>query len=471
MSYIIPNATDVGGGLKYKNINQSEPDSLDIEALGLRANWLRSGGEVTASGGALNVAAGVAVINGVPYSFSAPTARTPTPATNARFDLVVARLTGGTVSVAFVTGTDSSTNPTLPKSRSVMLTGFDGNTCVDPATDVLLAAIYVDAGAVASANIVDKRIVDARPVTRTGTAVPTNQAYDVIGDIVIYGGVTYVKVSSTVWDQVANAAAVAAAGFPIGSIFAWPGVNDPNASQYKECDGSLVSKTTYPDLYAALKGGRPTSPYGESGGSFYLPKVNDGRIIVGDVANNIGVAGGSNTVTLSTANLPSHDHSVTVGNHSILDHSSVDATNHSGGVTYYAVNPGGAHYHTTQMHTHMGAVVYRPYTAHNGYHIGQNVSHTTDAFHVDVLQVNEENPGNPYGPAEVDAQETSEELMFISTSAPNTNSAVPSTHAHTFQINDHTISSHNVSSIAIGSGTSYSNQPLYLSMRWFIRVL
>jgi uridine kinase len=104
MALIVPNATATGSSNKYSNINQAEPDSVDFEALGNTLNYIRSGGGVTvADGNTVNVAAGVAIINGVPYSFAADNFLS-TQATQTRFDLVVVRLAGSTAALTVVAG-------------------------------------------------------------------------------------------------------------------------------------------------------------------------------------------------------------------------------------------------------------------------------------------------------------------------------------------------------------------------------
>ncbi|MBU1076587.1 MAG: phage tail protein [Spirochaetes bacterium] len=56
---------------------------------------------------------------------------------------------------------------------------------------------------------------------------------------------------------------------PAGSIMMWPGSSPPQG--WLECDGSAMAKSTYPELYSALKDGGATCIYGDSGGNFSLP--------------------------------------------------------------------------------------------------------------------------------------------------------------------------------------------------------
>ena len=75
---------------------------------------------------------------------------TAAPTTGNRFDLVVARLTTGTVAVTYITGTASTTNPTFPTITTA---------------DVVLAAIYRRT----SQSIVSNDIIDKRTFVRSQT--------------------------------------------------------------------------------------------------------------------------------------------------------------------------------------------------------------------------------------------------------------------------------------------------------------
>lgn len=466
MAYVIPNAVDTGAGQRYSNINQAEPDSLDIEALGLRNNWIRSGGETTVAGGQYSVTAGVAVVAGVPYTFAAKGVTSVTSATNARFDLIIVRVTAGSAAIVTLQGTDSALNPVLPRSKTVLPTGtYDSAYHVNPDTDVLLSALYVTGSPITTASLVEKRTVDTRPLTRTVNAVPTDSDADLIGDVAIYNGVVYVKTTDSAWTQVAYQSSVEDAAFPVGAIFAWPSPADP-VGDYLECNGQSVSKATYSALYAILKGAEAESPYGETTTNFSLPKLDDDRTIFGSSAGNIGTSGGVDSITLSTGNLPSHTHSVSISNHSNLTHTI------GGAVGTGPTATTGAHAHTTQKHQHQGALIYRSYGDHNGFHVSENTdgNHavdmaTVDAFHVDVIGINEGST-NPFT-SETDAIEDDGVTNFRNNSNPNT--ASNGDHAHNVTITAHSISAHSVTEASVGSGEAVSTKPKYLNMRWFIK--
>ena len=168
MALIVPNATDAGTALRYTNINQSEPDSLDIEVLSNTGNYVRFGGVATQSSGNISISAGVAVIGGVPYAFSSYSFSNSAPVNN-QFTVAIVRLSGTTASVTTLSGTDSATNPVFPKSKSTAtaaeLSANTGN-LFDPATDVLLCSVWrASPSSTTDGHLVDKRVVKTGPIT------------------------------------------------------------------------------------------------------------------------------------------------------------------------------------------------------------------------------------------------------------------------------------------------------------------
>lgn len=321
MALIVPNATATGSSKKFVNINQAEPDSVDLESLGNTQNYIRSGGGVTvASSNSVTVAAGVAVIQGVPYSFSSSTVTETLPTTDSRFDLVVARLTSGSVSVVVITGTADATNPTLPQSKSTLLSGVSTANTYDPATDAVIASIYLISGTPLDTsencrNVVDKRVLSAAPVTYTSASAPTHSAKDVIGDTVIYSGNTYIKTAASTWAQIATTTDTEAARIPIGGIFAFAGTHNttasPNPAYYLECDGSSLAVGSAGSTYYALHQVIGYS-FGGSGANFNLPNLTGDTGVVGASPAQMAsskTASSSNTNSLTSVDqLPSHNH-------------------------------------------------------------------------------------------------------------------------------------------------------------------
>jgi microcystin-dependent protein len=109
-------------------------------------------------------------------------------------------------------------------------------------------------------------------------------------------------------------------GIPTGTITPWSQATPP--SGFLECDGAAVSRSTYAALFAII-----SDTYGAGDGSttFNLPDLTDKVAIHKSNNKNFASTGGANTVTptgnvagstanatLSTAQLASHSHNVTV---------------------------------------------------------------------------------------------------------------------------------------------------------------
>lgn len=111
---------------------------------------------------------------------------------------------------------------------------------------------------------------------------------------------------------------------PVGSLLDYGGSTDPVAGKWVLADGRAISRTTYATLFTALGGA--SSPYGLGDGSttFNIPDLR-GRTAVGP--DNMGTAqgdaarlpdndargntGGSASTTLTTAQIPAHNHTIT----------------------------------------------------------------------------------------------------------------------------------------------------------------
>lgn len=101
---------------------------------------------------------------------------------------------------------------------------------------------------------------------------------------------------------------------PTGGLMPYAGSSAPTG--WLVCDGSAVSRTTYDDLYAAIG-----TTYGSGDGSttFNLPNLK-GRTIVGRDSTDsdfdaLGETRGTKTHTLTTSEIPAHNHSVTDPGH------------------------------------------------------------------------------------------------------------------------------------------------------------
>lgn len=98
---------------------------------------------------------------------------------------------------------------------------------------------------------------------------------------------------------------------PPGSLMIWAGTDLPLRTL--ECNGQAVSRSTYGALYRAIG-----TTWGAGNGSttFNVPDYQGKMVIGADGSSYIlGGSGGSATTTISTANLPAHNHSVTDPGH------------------------------------------------------------------------------------------------------------------------------------------------------------
>lgn len=92
-----------------------------------------------------------------------------------------------------------------------------------------------------------------------------------------------------------------------GIFYPYAGANLPNGFLW--CDGAEVSRTEYPELFAAIG-----TMYGEGNGSttFNVPNLN-GRVPVGrSDEHSLGEMGGEETHALTTEEGPSHSHTLAI---------------------------------------------------------------------------------------------------------------------------------------------------------------
>lgn len=310
MALIIPNATDTTGGNKYAALDQAEPDALDFEILGT-GSGVFSGCAVTSTGSSstVAVAAGVISLKGVPYAVSANAALSlPSAPADNRFDLVVARVASGTASLVVISGTNSSTNPSFPKSVSVLTGAPSPTTNFYPDTDVLLAALYrTGASTVTTSRIVDKRVQVTSSIISQGTGDPTPSSagtgglyYKTAAPTGSSSGV-FVQTSTGAWVELAQNTGPTV---PIGGAILWPS-KQAVPTNYVEANGQTLATATYPTLFAAYQ-----YDHGGSGGSFLVPNYNN-KFVRGTTSTSlVGTTVGADTVTLSEANLASHKHVV-----------------------------------------------------------------------------------------------------------------------------------------------------------------
>ena len=365
MALIIPNAGDTTSGNKYEALDQAEPDALDFEILSLEGSGVIVGGEVTTNNSATNVSvsAGTIVVGGVPYVTSAvPSLPLPAAPADNRFDLVVARVSGGSATVTVVQGENSSINPSFPRSTSTSVSAFNPLFNVNPATDVVLAALYRSgSSSVTASRIIDKRVIRNVSIILQGTSAPIPSQGSGPGSL--YFRTTEPNgVESGVWVKKPNGTWIELAQnvgghFPIGGVFAWP-TNAPVPLGCSELNGQAMSVATYPALFAVYG-----YLYGGSGGTFFLPNWNNrylrGTTSVGDVGDNFG----TDNVTLGTNNLPRHRHEIihthgfthSHGGTASQGDTAATGGNHSHGRGTLTTNETGNHYHPPPT-SNLGAI-------------------------------------------------------------------------------------------------------------------
>jgi microcystin-dependent protein len=110
-------------------------------------------------------------------------------------------------------------------------------------------------------------------------------------------------------------------GMPIGTVQMFAATSVP--TNWLSCNGQAVSRTTYSALYTLIG---TTYGAGDGTSTFNVPNLQ-GRVPVGYMPGNtkfdtMGETGGSETMTISTANLPNHVHTGTTGDDS-PDHTHV----------------------------------------------------------------------------------------------------------------------------------------------------
>jgi len=89
-----------------------------------------------------------------------------------------------------------------------------------------------------------------------------------------------------------------------GMLVCWAGVVGSIPSGWLLCDGASVATATYPDLHTAIG-----YVYGGAGANFNLPNLVD-RFVRGQ-STQTAATGGADSLTLSTAQMPTHTHTAT----------------------------------------------------------------------------------------------------------------------------------------------------------------
>lgn len=471
---IVPNAVDTVGAA-YDVLDQAEPDSIDFELLGQAGkNYVVSGGAVTSNGSAvnINVAASTVVINGAVYGVAASaTLALPTAPVDKRFDLVVARLSGGSASLVVIQGANSATNPTYPKSKTVLNgTAFNGALHYDPDNDVILAAVYrPGSGVVTTARIVDKRVYTKPIVANQGVGAPT-PGTATLGALyknsVAPSGTSsgfYIGNADGSWTELAsNSTGSTGPYVPIGAAVGWPSTAAVPTG-YLEASGGTQVIATYPTLaalYGTTYGGNGTTTFG-------MPNYNELSIRGTTATVKLGTTTGADTITPTVGQLPSHDHTMQAHTHTYSHSHGIDH-DHPAGTTGFVSND---HTHTYSFTTS-----------------GQSVSHNHHSYAASGQYLVVTNGGSFGFQSTPGSEIVYREEGMLNASNDHTHSAsggtsgISANHNHSFDVanfSGSTVSqsasttsgpsSLNVSST--GSGTPINIVPATAYMRWIIRAL
>ena len=243
-----------------------------------------------------------------------PTLNQNTTGTAAGLSVTLAVASGGT-GVTSSTGTGAnvlSTSPTLITPN--LGTPASGNlaNCVFPTLN------QNTTGNAATATALSATLTAAKG----GTGLTTAGA---AGNVLTSDGV--------VW----TSAAPPAAGAVVltGSITAYGGASVP--AGYLECDGSAINSSNYLALHLAISNLYGGAAYTGAGGlSFNLPDFR-GRSLLGVGAGSgltsrtAGTKGGAQSATLTTSNMPSHNHTIYDPGHSHSGTTNYANANHTHG--------------------------------------------------------------------------------------------------------------------------------------------
>lgn len=216
-------------------------------------------------------------------------------------------------------GGATSGDTTIPLTST---TGLDTDTAITLVLDPGLATEEVITGVVSGTDIINtvrgKEGTTAQAHTAGAAAAMyfTETHWDDLIDGVLaehnqngtHGAVTATSIAATTSVTVAGTSVIA----PAASVMQYAGSTAPTG--WLLADGTAVSRTTYAALFAIV-----ATSYGVGDGSttFNLPDMK-GRIPVGKNTGTfatLGNTGGAETHTLTTAQMPSHNHNFsTYGN-------------------------------------------------------------------------------------------------------------------------------------------------------------
>jgi microcystin-dependent protein len=216
---------------------------------------------------------------------------------------------------------------------------------------------------------------------------------------------------------------------PVGSLLTYAGLTAPTGWLF--CNGSEVSKSLYPRLFAVI-GNLYGTPANSS--NFVLPNLAE-RIPVGKSnSNSVANSGGNSSITLSVGQLPSHTHAGTTDANGT--HTHTGTTDAEGTHSHSVYDPG---------HTHS---VQDAYFAENRGN-GQNVYGTSAGTDSDNDYITRNiNTGNSYTGVSIYSA---------------------GSHVHTFTSQNAGSHSHTFTTGSTGNGDSIDIRNKFIVMNYMIR--
>ena len=277
---------------------------------------------------------------------------------------------------------------------------------------------------------------------------------------------------------------------PIGGITMFAGSTGYDTNVWQLCDGSAISRTTYATLFARLG---TTHGAGNGSTTFNVPDLR-GRFIAGSgqgsgLTNRVlGAEGGAETVTLTEAQMPSHNHTGTSGSagshsHTLTATTGNESANHTHTTTITTGNQSANHTHTGSGtatdggdHSHGGATggaVPEPlgliswdqqnyYQGNGGYTAVRAITNRGGAHSHSITS-----SGNHTHPVSITTGNQSANHTHTGTGTSGTQSA---THTHTItDATTSTASAHTHSIPSAGSGSAHDNIPPFYVLTFLIR--
>lgn len=230
---------------------------------------------------------------------------------------------------------------------------------------------------------------------------------------------------------------------PVGAIVMWGTPSAP--SNWLICNGANVSRTTYSSLFSVIG-----TQFGAGDGSttFGLPNISQ-RIPVGAGGTyNLGNTGGSETVTLTAPQIPTHTHPFSGGAAGSHTHS---GSTGSSGDHSHTTGPSGNHPHTA------GPLEFR-------YRSGGNPGTPSNAT------LGFPNPVGVYGAPSGSATGTINVINSTDQGGDH-NHSINSSGTHSHSISTEPNHTHPGTIGPTGSGDSHANMPPYIVLNYIIKAI